>query len=872
MTRASIGRCTFGALLLSVVSLTALPSPAVAQTGNATGRFVDHIYRDADGEHKYVVFEPAGYDASKKWPLVFYLHGASGRGRDGRAQLVVGLGPAVKARAATFPFLVVFPQNENLKSRLLGGWNDGSPELPRAMRILEEVENTYSVNRDHEVLVGVSMGAFGTWQVAAESPERWKAMIAVSGGGEDAWIPQLTKVPIWAFHAADDQLVPPSRSSDLVAGINAAGGRAYVSIVPTGGHNIGAQVLARDEIFQWMEHPEQTPVTEIDWSKRSAIADMTDEVRFVPGADVSSAARVRVNRDLLESLSYVLAEQVPPDALQGWKPGRSEVQQSGLARINVHVGGMHYNAELENAWIAPHPNGQLRVHLGLRRMTMTITGTQLQGRLLSAQAGPMAIYIGHAEPVWLVVDVTPQVVERQLKLQLNAVDFQIPAHNWSISRPGVDVRGLPFMADRIADRLVDGIAEKKWMIEQEIRNSVPQMLAQLETRVAQFWSRTMTYRQFPMPLWQPKFRFYPESVVVDDQGLELRMGALVAALAPKSDNLPIRKYEAPSNGFPVASTTGLDVAASVRIADAYSDLLTASDVAGFHVLDMNGEGFRRLGRHEFWNSVLPAERQIPPTTELNTEFVVAQAFRVVPVPEEGRAGLHRNFVLRIPQLQLRLATREPEQKEWTDLAVADIGFDQPLRLDLQKPNFSTRYLEVGFGKITPPQVEARFVAGDPSDKIDAARIGEAFYDGWTANIGRSDRDGRLRDIQQGGFTLRWDALGMTDDHFVLQLKRPGIRVYNRSDSAVEYQMRGTTSPWSELLRLEPGKFHEFQPATALTWRSQGEQGEQLYTLPLGFEAQIRNGTAAGGIQLFQLGDTATPAAETPAGEQSAATP
>ncbi|OYW13506.1 MAG: hypothetical protein B7Z55_16750, partial [Planctomycetales bacterium 12-60-4] len=267
-----------------------MTSAAVAQAPSTAieGTFVDHVYRDADGDHKYVVFEPAGYTPDKKWPLVFYLHGASGRGRDGRAQLVVGLGPAVKARAAKLPFLVVFPQNENLRSRLLGGWTDGSNELPRALRILDEVEQKYSVDRQHEILAGVSMGAFGAWSVAADSPTRWKAVIAVSGGGDSAAVPALAKVPIWAFHAADDQLVPPTRSSDLVAEINKAGGRAFVSILPRGGHNIGAAVLARDEVFAWLEHPEQEPVTNIDWSQRAETADLTDEVAFIPGADVSS--------------------------------------------------------------------------------------------------------------------------------------------------------------------------------------------------------------------------------------------------------------------------------------------------------------------------------------------------------------------------------------------------------------------------------------------------------------------------------------------------------------------------------------------------------------------------------------------------------
>jgi predicted esterase len=827
---------------------------AVADSAAATGRFVDRVYTDADGEHKYVVFEPAGYTPEKKWPVIFYLHGASGRGRDGRAQLVVGLGPAVKARAATLPFLVVFPQNENLRSRLLGGWTDGSSELDRALKILDHAEQQYSVDTSHRILAGVSMGAFGAWSVAADSPTKWKGVIAVSGGGEPGFVPALTKVPVWAFHAADDQLVPPTRSTDLVAEINAAGGRAYVSIVPSGGHNIGAQVLARDEVFTWIQDPTQAPVSEIDWSQRSVMADMTDEVRFVPGADVATAARIRLNRDLLESLSYVMADQVPDSALQGWKPGRYEQQQAGFMTINVAVGGMHYTASLEHAWITPLANGQLRVQLGLRNMTMTITGTQLQSRLINASAGPMAIYIGHREPVWLTIDLRPQVVDRQIKLPIEAVHFEIPQHNWSISRPGVDVRGLPFLADRVADSLVTGIAEKKGMIEQEIRSGIPQMIAQMEQRIATMWERTITYRQWPMPLWQPRFRFYPEAIVVDEGGLELRVGAFVAALAPRSTDIPVRPFPANDETLPPSATTGLDVAVSTRLLDAYSTMLTSSDVARFHVLDMNGAEFQTLGTRDFWNTVLPGDRQLAESTELNTEFVLATPFRLRSSPI-AETGLRHDFALEIPKMQLQLATREPGSRDWTDRVHADLAFAQGLRLGIEKTGFSGRRLDLQFLPVTTPEVSSRWVDNQELVTLATDPIAAQFHRGWSNNFGKTERDGTLKDLKLGQLVLRWDELGATESHLVVRLNRPGIRIHNRADSVVEYQVRGTTTPWSDMLKLTPGEFHEYRSPTPLTYRSMTAQGEQLYTLPLGYEAQVRSGGVHSAQQLYQWSET-----------------
>lgn len=839
------------------LAIVSVPALAQAQSSAATeGRFVDRVYRDADGEHKFVVFEPAGYTPVKKWPLIFYLHGASGRGRDGRAQLVVGLGPAVKTRAAALPFLVVFPQNENLRSRLLGGWTDGSPELGRALKILDEVERTYSVDRSHEVLAGVSMGAFGAWSVAADTPQRWKAVIAVSGGGEPEFIPALTKVPVWAFHAADDRLVPPTRSSEFVTEINAAGGRAFVSIIPSGGHNIGAAVFAHDEVFAWMLHPDRTPVTGIDWSQQIATADMTNELPFVPGADVASAARIRINRDLLTSLSHMAADQIPANALQGWREGRQEHQPNGRS---ITVGGTHYAGQIQRVLITPLDNGQMRVQIGIRNLTMTITDTRVRAPLMSARAGPMSIFIGFREPVWLTVDVLPQVTNRRLKLQMAAVHFQIPDDNWQISRPDVIVQGMPFLEDRIADRLVDGVGEKKGMIEQSIRDSVPRMLAKLETHLAGLFDRTVTHRQWPMPLWQPRFRFYPESLTVDDRGLELTLGATVAALAPKSSDLPVRQFPSQNEQLPAAATTGLDVAVSLRLLNAYANLLSSSEVARFHVLDLNDASLRRLGTHEFWNSVLPAENRLESTTELNSEFVLTQPFRLQTRIDEGTApsrGLGHRLELVIPQLRLQLASRVPGERDWTDRAVVNLGIRQPMNFDIDKSVFLQRKLNLKLKPIEPPTVDAQwFVSGDPVP-IDTARIALQFQKGWSGSFGATERDGRMKDLTLGQLALRWDEIGGTPTHLVARLRRPGIRVHNSSDKVAEYQVRSAASAWSKTWQLDPGAHHDFEPATPMFWRSSGTAGELNYTLPLGFEARLLRDPKSGQVKLYRQDNTA----------------
>ncbi len=833
----SWGLCGWVTVFVAVSAYSACADEA------PVGRFVDHVFRDAEGDHKYVVFVPFNYVAGRPSPLIFYLHGASGRGRDGRAQLIVGLGPGLKQRAATTPFLAVFAQNENLRSRLLGGWHDDTTELERALKILDEVERTYTVNKDHRILTGVSMGAFGVWSLAAKDPLRWKAVIPVSGGGKPEFIPNLAKVPVWAFHAADDTLVPASSSTDLIDGINAAGGRGYVSIVPTGGHNIGNHVFGQDEIFEWMLHPDQPAVTNIDWPKRPSAASLIDELRFVPGAEVERAILIRVNNDLLESLSYLLPDQIPATALNGMRPGTAERRGEGLMSFNVATAGIQYTGSLERAWVTPQAGNRLRIQLGLRNLVTTVAATSIDSPLIRAQAGPMQIVLGERAPLWLTAEVVPHVENRRIRLELVGVDFHVPHDNWGVRGPNnVRVRPLPFLEERITQRLVTGLAERKGQIEQEIRNSVPRMLAQMEDRLSAITDRTFSYARFPMPLWQPRFRFYPEALTVDEHGLVLQLGAQVAALAPRSDHLPIRAVPAAAEPTPDTVGRGLEVAVSPRMMTAWGALLAASDVARFHVLDMADAEFRALGTRDFWQQVLPGDPRIVNATELETEFVLVSplAISTLPTRESATAAHPEGFQLEIPQLQLQLSSRTPGRTLPEPIATVDFGIIQPVKMGVDRPDFNHRAMRLSMIAGPKPTVKPRHVDA-PADAVpfDVEKLGTQFQAGWNQTFTTFAMANQLKDMQRGGMTLRWETAAWTGQHFAVRLERPAIRVRNSSDQTIEYQVRGAQTPWSETWKLAPGEFHEFRPPTALTWRTTAATGETMFTLPLGIEAHVK---------------------------------
>jgi predicted peptidase len=67
-----------------------------------------------------------------------------------------------------------------------------------------------------------SMGAFGAWDLAVATPDRFAALLAISGGGNPVEVCQLKDVPVWIVHGRQDDVIPVSWSEALAGAWSAA--------------------------------------------------------------------------------------------------------------------------------------------------------------------------------------------------------------------------------------------------------------------------------------------------------------------------------------------------------------------------------------------------------------------------------------------------------------------------------------------------------------------------------------------------------------------------------------------------------------------------------------------------------------------------
>lgn len=189
----------------------------------------------------YLLYLPEDYDTKESWPLVLFLHGSGERGND--LELVKKHGPPrLISEGRDFPFIVVSPQCPKEIS-----W-----EPLHLTALLDEVVKTNKVDVDRVYVTGLSMGGFGTWELAAASPQRFAAIAPICGGGETYWTRRFTHLPTWAFHGAKDKGVPVERTQVMIDAMKANGGLPKVTIYPDAEHDSWTETYNNPEFYDWL--------------------------------------------------------------------------------------------------------------------------------------------------------------------------------------------------------------------------------------------------------------------------------------------------------------------------------------------------------------------------------------------------------------------------------------------------------------------------------------------------------------------------------------------------------------------------------------------------------------------------------------------
>ena len=242
--------CLSTALLIAMASL--LGGCQGAMVASSTNEFplnTGFTQREitVDGQtHILWVFVPKNYRPDYKYPAVLFLHGLfeSGDGSDKDKVLSAGLGPVIGDDPNNWPFITIFPQST-------GTWQ-GEDRERLAMASLDYAQTQWTIDPDRVILAGLSYGALGVWEIGAKHPDRFAALVPVSGHKATEWVDRLCFVPVWAFSAKDDGWVASSGSEEMCRDINQHGGWARLTEFYGNDHDCWELAVHDSNLVNWM--------------------------------------------------------------------------------------------------------------------------------------------------------------------------------------------------------------------------------------------------------------------------------------------------------------------------------------------------------------------------------------------------------------------------------------------------------------------------------------------------------------------------------------------------------------------------------------------------------------------------------------------
>lgn len=248
--------------------LLALTSALAAAQNSETG-FLNRSLTVDGSEFRYVVYVPRDFKPAMAWPIIVALHGGGEYGDDGLRQTVGGVANVIRLHPDRFPAIVIFPQSH---ADHTPGWQQKGGEA--TMSAIDKAISEFHGDATRVYLTGLSAGGNGAWFLASHHPERFAALLVVSGfvgvfrgkqsgieyppvfpDAADPYVAVAKKVaslPIWIFHNDGDPNVPVDESRQMFAALKALGANVQYNESHAAEHDAWTAAYARADVWIWL--------------------------------------------------------------------------------------------------------------------------------------------------------------------------------------------------------------------------------------------------------------------------------------------------------------------------------------------------------------------------------------------------------------------------------------------------------------------------------------------------------------------------------------------------------------------------------------------------------------------------------------------
>jgi poly(3-hydroxybutyrate) depolymerase len=271
------------------------PPPIPKETIKVTQ---EKLATPVQGASNYLLYLPQGYgdDASRKWPLIVFLHGSQPFSNLALESLSTqGVMGHMKEVGKGLPAIVVQTQQDVNQHGHKVDWHD--PVFVDA--VIREVEQRYAVDKTRVSITGGSLGGFGSWGMVLAYPNRFAAVMPVVGGlsndtdSYDRRLPittaadwggsfaRIITTPMRVYAGIPDANVPIAWARNPVAILRAAGGSPDMHETNKGHGDTQSEAFAAEPIG-WMlaqarpdASEDTSPITAADYVGSYRTADNT---------------------------------------------------------------------------------------------------------------------------------------------------------------------------------------------------------------------------------------------------------------------------------------------------------------------------------------------------------------------------------------------------------------------------------------------------------------------------------------------------------------------------------------------------------------------------------------------------------------------
>ena len=193
----------------------------------------------------YILTSPDDVKAGEKLPLIVFLHGAGERG-DNINMVQIYCVPKLFVADNCHRGIRAYTLSPQCPHNTT--WIDYKDEL---ISLIDKVISENQIDDQRVSLCGISMGGFGTWEMAMTYPNRFYKIAPLCGGGMN-WRAWALKMPIRVYHGQLDDVVPICQSEAMVNSVKAQGGNVEFTVYDDLSHNCWDRAFEETDLIEWL--------------------------------------------------------------------------------------------------------------------------------------------------------------------------------------------------------------------------------------------------------------------------------------------------------------------------------------------------------------------------------------------------------------------------------------------------------------------------------------------------------------------------------------------------------------------------------------------------------------------------------------------